>query len=428
MSIFGAMSTAISGLNAQSAAFTNISDNVANSSTVGFKGVNTSFIDYLTQSTATTNQSGSVVTRPDYTNDVQGSIAQSSDALALAITGKGMFAVSELSGDAGTAGTPVFNTQQFYTRAGDFSLDRNGYVVNSAGEYLDGWMADPVTGVLDTSKLVPIQVATTEIKPVPTSAISVSANVPATPTPTSNLSSEIQIYDAGGTAHTLQMQWAQTGTNAWTLSLSSPDNQPAAAIGSVNVTFNPDGTLATLSGAAGNVAVTGTGGQAAITLAPNFGGGPQPIVFTMGTFGSASGITQFAGTDYDPRSSTQNGVPAGNFTGIETRQNGDIVASFDTGQTVVVAHVPIAVFADPDALQRQNGQAFTATAGSGPATLQNEGVNGAGALVTGSVEDSNVDIATELSKLIVAQQAYSANAKMITAANQLMQVTIDMKQ
>ena len=91
MSLFGAMSTAISGLGAQSAAFTNISDDLANSQTVGYKGVNTSFIDYLTTSSATQNDSGAVVARPDYTNSVQGTVTQSSDSLALAIAGQGFF-------------------------------------------------------------------------------------------------------------------------------------------------------------------------------------------------------------------------------------------------------------------------------------------------------------------------------------------------
>jgi flagellar hook protein FlgE len=104
------------------------------------------------------------------------------------------------------------------------------------------------------------------------------------------------------------------------------------------------------------------------------------------------------------------------------------MANYDNGMSVQVAHIPLVTFENADALQRQNGQAFTATADSGAAIVKDVNSNGAGSLVTGSVEGSNVDIATELSKLIVAQQAYGANAKMITAANQLLQTTIDMKQ
>jgi enamine deaminase RidA (YjgF/YER057c/UK114 family) len=144
MSLFGAMNTAISGLNAQSNAFANISDNVANSQTVGYKRVDTSFVDYLTTSTPTTNDSGSVVGLPDYVNNVQGTITQTDNPLGLAIAGQGFFAVSQQTGDVN--GLPTFNPQQYYTRAGDFQMDKNGYLVNSAGEFLNGWPVNPNTG------------------------------------------------------------------------------------------------------------------------------------------------------------------------------------------------------------------------------------------------------------------------------------------
>ena len=99
MSLFGAMNTAISGLSAQSAAFSNISDNVANSQTVGYKRVDTSFIDYLTTSNATENDSGAVVAMPDYVNNVQGTITQTDNTLGLAIAGQGFFAVSQQDGE-----------------------------------------------------------------------------------------------------------------------------------------------------------------------------------------------------------------------------------------------------------------------------------------------------------------------------------------
>src|ERR1700689_3354626 len=130
MSIFGAMNSAISGLTSQSDAFGNISDNVANSQTVGFKLVDTSFVDYLTTSTPTQNQPGAVVAQPLYVNDVQGPITQTDSPLNLAIAGQGFFAVSQQTGQI--AGTPTFNPQQFYSRAGDFTLNNQGYLVNSS--------------------------------------------------------------------------------------------------------------------------------------------------------------------------------------------------------------------------------------------------------------------------------------------------------
>jgi hypothetical protein len=153
MSLLGAMNTAISGLTAQSNAFGNISDNVANSQTVGFKRIDTNFVDYLTSSTAASNTPGVVIARPDYVNDVQGTIQQQQNPLALAVAGAGFFAVSQPVGV--TAGTPSFRPEQFYTRAGDFSMDVNGYLVNSAGSYLNGWAADPTTGTLNRARWCP---------------------------------------------------------------------------------------------------------------------------------------------------------------------------------------------------------------------------------------------------------------------------------
>jgi flagellar hook protein FlgE len=123
---------------------------------------------------------------------------------------------------------------------------------------------------------------------------------------------------------------------------------------------------------------------------------------------------------------TQNGVPPGSFSGVTTQANGDVVVNYNNGQTRTIAQIPLITFNNPNALQGQNGQAFTATLGSGTPLAEAASTNGAGNLVTGSVEGSNVDIASEFSHLIVAQQAYSSNAKVVTTANQMLQATLQM--
>ncbi len=441
MSLFGAMDTAISGLNAQSAAFSNIGDNVANSQTVGFKGVDTSFIDYLTTSTASQNDSGAVATRPQYQNNVQGTISQSSDPLALAIAGQGFFAVSQSNG-TNSAGQTTFNQQQYYTRTGDFQMNSAGYLVNSAGEYLNGWTVDPATGVANQNALTPIQVNQTSDNPVATTSLDLSANLPATPgagtaTATSPLSSQINVYDALGTMHTIQLNWSQNATGDWTVNVVSPNDISNPALGSAEVQFGsasgnpvPEGTPGNVFNATGSVTTTGysAGNPATLSFTTNFGSGPQTINLNIGTYGQSNGVTQYAGTTYSLLGLTQNGVPPGSFSSVSTQSNGNITVNYNNGQSRVIAQVPIVTFNDPNSLQRQNGQAFTTTANSGNPTADAANTNGAGSLVTGSVESSNVDIATEFSKLIVAQEAYSANTKMITTASQLVQQTIDMKQ
>ncbi len=437
MSLFGAMNTAISGLNAQSAAFSNISDNVANSQTVGFKRTDTSFEDYLTTSTATQNSSGSVVARPDYINNVQGTVVQSDNPLAMAITGQGFFPVSQVVGSVGAAGSaPVFSATPAYTRTGDFALSNTGYLVNSAGEYLNGWSVDPTTGAVDRNALAPIQISQSVYNPVATSTVSLSANLPATPDANTPVSSQINVYDGLGTAHTVTLNWTQNAQNDWTVSIDVPDDVNAAARGTADVQFGAasgnavtDGTVGNVSAGTGSVTTSayGANSPANVTFTADFGQGPQTINLSLGDFGSSSGLTQYAGTTYSLRGLSQNGVPPGSFSSISTESSGAIVINYDNGQSRTVAQVPVVTFADPNALQRQNGQAFTATIGSGNPITQDAGTNGGGAIVTGSVEDSNVDIAQEFSNLIVAQRAYQANTKLVTTADDMLEQTIDMK-
>jgi len=170
-----------------------------------------------------------------------------------------------------------------------------------------------------------------------------------------------------------------------------------------------------------------SGSPATLQISANFGSGAQPITLNLGTYGQGNGLTQYAGNSYALKSLTQDGAAPGSFSGVTTKANGDVVANYDNGQSRTVAHVPLALFTDPDALQRQNGQAFTATKASGGAQTLASGGNGAGNLLTSSVEGSNVDIASEFSKLIIAQRAYSANTKVVTTAEDLLQQTLDMK-
>ena len=440
MSIFGAMSSAISGLTSQSDAFGNISDNVANSQTVGFKRVDTSFVDYLTTSTATQNEPGAVVAQPDYVNNVQGAITQTDSPLNLAIAGQGFFAVSQQTGQIG--GQPTFNPQQYYTRAGDFSLNAQGYLVNSAGQYLNGWQVDPVTGDINQNLLAPIQVTQTALNPVATSDVTLSANLPATPsagtgTLASPISSNITVYDALGTAHSVTLNWSQNASDDWTVTVNAPDAQ-TPAVGTADVQFGPlasgnpvaSGTIGQISQTTGTITAPGyvTGTTATMAMVLDIGEGPQTFNLNLGNYGGASGLTQYAGTTYDLQGISQNGVPPGSYSGVTTQSNGDVVVNYNNGQTTTIAQVPLVTFNSPDSLQGQNGQSYTATTASGNPLADAANSNGAGSLVVSSVEGSNVDIATEFSQLIVAQQAYSANAKVITTANDLLEATLNMKQ
>ncbi|MCC6718355.1 MAG: flagellar hook protein FlgE [Acetobacteraceae bacterium] len=435
MSLFGAMNTAISGLNAQSVAFGNISDNVANSQTIGFKRIDTSFIDYLTSSSALSNSPGSVQARPDYRNSIQGTIAQSENPLAMGIVGQGFFAVSRA--ETVGSGSVIFSPQSFYSRAGDFQMDRNGFLVNSAGDYLNGWAVNPLNGVVDRSSVNPIRVTQTVYNPQPTSEVSLSANLPATPTGTAPVSAQISVYDALGRDHVVTLDWTRTAANDWTVAVNVPDDIASTSRGTARVAFGPtasgnpvpQGTVGVVGNATGSVTAGAYAANTPATLSfdVDFGSGIQAITLNLGTYGLSGGMTQYAGTDFNLRGISQNGVPPGAFAGVATTQSGDVQVTYDNGQSRTIARVPVITFNDPDSLQRQDGQAFTATLASGDPLTQDARTNGAGGIVTNSLENSNVDIATEFTRLIVAQRAYSANTKMVTTADELLQQTLDMK-
>lgn len=221
MSLFGSMTTAIGGLTAQSRALGHISDNVANSQTIGFKRIDTSFVSYITSTSERLHTPGSVTARPDFTHTIQGTIEQVENKTALAVAGQGFFSVASQSGEVN--GLPTFDPRQFYTRAGDFALDRNGYLVNSAGYYLQGWDVDATTGQVDRTAVEPIRVSQLVSNPVSTSEVTLLANLPANPPEGRNsFSSSVPIYDAIGEQRTLQLEWTRAGSNNWRLDVVAP--------------------------------------------------------------------------------------------------------------------------------------------------------------------------------------------------------------
>ena len=444
MSLYSSMNTALSGMNAQSRALGHISDNVANSQTVGFKRTDTNFVSFISESTSDVHRPGTVLARPDFANQVQGTIEQVENPLALAITGQGFF----------TAALPIgknddnslrFDSRQFYTRAGDFNRNSDGYMLNGSGYALQGW---PVTnGVVDKTQLTPVRIEEDVFTPTPTAGLSFAGNLSASGT--TNQSTSIQVIDTLGRSRSLTLTFApsaSTTDNTWTLTIRAPDatnGTPAGTLGSIDIQFGkdptdntkdqPDGTLALFnnpSSAAISGSTAATGAPATVTFSANFGEGLQPMTLNLGNFGVAGGLTQFASTGasgLSVNSFDQDGIPLGAFSSVTTQKNGDVRINYDNGKSKVVARVPVTVFKDPDRLQHLDGQAFLRTIDSGEARVVEAGEDGAGLLTTSAIERSNVDIATEFSKLILAQRAYSANTRIVTTVDELLQETLNMR-
>lgn len=230
MSVFGAMTTAVGGLTAFSRSLGHISDNIANSQTIGYKRVDTSFQTLVTQSNSSGHSPGGVRARPDYTNGVQGSIQQTQTATNMAISGNGFFQVSrgeEVSGNIN------FSSQAYFTRAGDFSLDKNGYLRNSAGYYLNGWGLNS-TNRVERGTPSPIRIQQLIDNPTATSTINLQANLPLTPSADGPLpSQEVSIIDRNGETRNIRLAWRQQGQDNWRLSVDAPGSTLAPTGGTL---------------------------------------------------------------------------------------------------------------------------------------------------------------------------------------------------
>lgn len=447
MTISGALQTSITGLNGQSTAIGFISDNVANASTIGYKKVESRFQTLITQSSAqaNTHSPGGSINSPFFANNSQGSIQQVNSTTSIAVTGGGFMPVSKKNGEDANTGLPTFETTSYFTRVGDFNQNDDGYLVNSSGYFLRGYNIDQVTQVVDTSATTEVRVSNLLDSPVATSVVEYSANLPSNvvdsqtgTVPAALPTSSIQIFDALGNARTLDLLWTRVGTNTWTLQINANGSTTTAAtFGPATVSFGgvdllgataTPGTISDLVTAGGLVGSTAViNNDASFTFTVDYGSGTQALRLDLGSFGTTIGSTQFAGDTLSLNDFSQNGVPQGNFKSLAIDNDGFVSVTFDNGNVKNFYQIPLAKFRDPTELDRVDGNAFVETPFSGSAVLVSAGASGAGDYVSAAIEQSNVDIAEEFSKLIVAQRIYSANARLITASDELLQETINIR-
>src|SRR5512145_822274 len=272
MSILGAMFTAVSGVNAQSRSLGHISDNIANSQTTGYKRVETRFETLITVSNQNLHSPGGVIASPFFANAVQGNITQTQNNTNLAVTGNGFFVVSRASNQ--TATDTTFDALRYYTRAGDFEVNRDGYLVNNGGYYLNGWEVDPETGIPNTSVVSPIQISQVIDEPTPTEEIEFVGNLPAIApvNPTNPLPpTSVQVFDALGNPHNVSLVWTKRADNLWMLDIQAADS-----------------TLDPVSGT-----ISGVNDQSALTapLQPNVAPVAQVDTVTLPAGGVAPGRT-----------------------------------------------------------------------------------------------------------------------------------------
>ena len=416
MSIYGAMFAGVSGLAAQSNALSMISDNIANVNTVGYKGVSARFSTLVTQAaTVTTHTPGGVTSSPYSYIDRQGLLQGSASGTDLAVAGQGFFVVNEAS-------TPGFGDDYYFTRAGSFNPDQNGNLVNAAGYYLQGYDLRNTTPPPSSSTFTGLQtvnIANLSGSAAATTNISLGVNLPSTAAVSDTFSVTAQVFDSLGNAHDMDIVFTKSAVNSWSWTANNPTINgigTAVAAGTGTVTFATDGTPSAFVPAAPSVSLTGF----------TTGAGNATVTLDLGTVGATDGLTQFAG-NFTISNIDQDGVRFGNYTGITINEEGIVTALFDNGQRLDIYQMPLGMFRNPNGLQGKSGNVYLETNRSGNFQLNLAGNGGAGDIAPAALENSTVDLAEEFTKMIITQRAYSANTKVITTADDMLEELIRVK-
>ena len=403
---------ALSGLNAASQDLQVTGNNIANSSTVGFKSSRTEFADLFSASFAGVSKVaiGRGVRLASVTQEFsQGTVDFTGNNLDLSINGQGFFLLS----DGGA---------QIVSRAGAFQVDRDGYIVNALGHRLQTYRAlDPAGNAFTLGTPSDTQLTIGASPPQSTSNMDVSVNLQAdTPDlgpgvidnldPTTySYSNSMTVYDSLGASHTSTIYFRKTGNNQWDVGHYIDGNLvTTGGAAASTVTFNPDGTL-------------NTGGT--ITYdAYNPGLGSNPINITL----DLQNTTQFGG-NFSITSLTQDGFTTGRLSGIQVDEKGVLAANFTNGRFDVLGKVALANFTNPNGLAQLGDNSWAETLGSGPIQLSEAGAGTIGLLQAGGLESSNVDVSAQLVNLIMAQRSFQANAQVISTADAATQAILNIR-
>lgn len=431
MTISSSLNAGVAGLSANATRLASISDNIANSSTFGYKRVETDFHSLVLGSSGRSYTAGGVRTINQRMIDQGGSLVTTSNPTDLAVRGRGMFPVASAAEVLGGTGDP----ELLLTTTGSFRIDEDGYLATNSGLILMGWPAG-LDGSIppfsrDTSDgLEPVQFALNLIGD-PTTAIDMSLNVPATGTAAGAsgdpYSLSVEYFDNLGTSQNISMTFTPTvpatgASNEWTIVMTD-SAQDDAVVGEYVVTFDDSrtagGTIASVTTVSGG-AYDPASGEIELTVA----GGP--ITLDIGAVGDNQGMSQLSDS-FAPISITKDGSPVGNMTSVEVDENGNVFALFDSGVTKRIYQIPLVDMPNPNGLQALDQQTYRPSTESGAFFLWDAGDGPTGDIKSYAREESTTDVATELTSMIQTQRAYSSNAKVIQTVDEMLQETTNIK-
>ncbi|WP_153772073.1 flagellar hook protein FlgE [Labrenzia sp. CE80] len=422
MGLFGVMRTGVSGMNAQSSKLGTVADNIANSSTTGYKMAESEFSSQVLAQGSGSYNSGGVQAHTVYSISDQGSMAYTTSKLDLGVDGNGFFVVAD--GD----GSPVL------TRAGSFVPDGEGYLLNTAGYYLQGYPiadgATPTTIANGLGGLESINISQNQLDASATDSATLWTNVPESATivaaadlPSANLATStysaktsVVVYDNLGNELTLDVYYSKVTETAadsdWEVAIFNSEDAAAgggfpytsAALSTETLTFDmTTGELTAASATDINITV------------PNGG------TFDVDLSGSTYLAADFTVTEVEANGNAPSAVDS-----VEFDEDGILYAIYSNGDRRAIYQIPLADVASPDKLTPLSGNIYQVSTESGDVRVGFPGEGGLGDLVVGALEGSNVDLATELTSMIESQRTYTANSKVFKAGSDLLEELVNL--
>jgi flagellar hook protein FlgE len=428
MTISSSLNAGVSGLNANASRLASISDNIANSSTFGYRRVESNFESMVLSQNGGKYSAGGVRATTQRLIDEGGSLVTTSNATDLAVRGRGFIPVALASEVRAGNGNP----EMLLTSTGSFRTDSDGRLVTESGQVLLGWPAGPDGTIPNnprdsSDRLEPVQINVNQLTGEPTTEINLGVNLPATETDATAAGNSQQLsveyFDNLGRSETVGVNFtpnqpATGSSNQWTMTLTD-SAQDGAVIGEIDIEFDDarasGGELLAVTGPDSG-AYDGTTGR----LTVNVDGGPMEI--NIGRLNTSDGLTQLSDR-FAPLSISKDGTPVGSMTSAEVDENGFVRAFFDTGATRVIAQVPLVDMPNPNGMVSLDSQTYRPSLESGPFFLWDAGDGPTGEVVGFSRQESATDVAGELTSMIQTQRAYSSNAKVIQTVNEMLQET-----
>lgn len=431
MTISSSLSAGVAGLSSQASKLATISDNIANSSTNGYRRVQTEFHSVVNSFGQAKYSAGGVRVTSTRLISEGGTLTSTSNATDLAVRGKGMLPVTSVTGLAeGVVNEPRLTT------TGSFRLNQDGFLTTSGGLALMGWPARP-DGTIPPypqdsfNALTPIRLNANEYSGEETTRIAIQTNLPAVESEAGaagdTRSLSIEYFDTLAKPQSLEVSFTPTvpatgASNEWTMIIRDGASG-GAVVGQYTLNFN---TSAAAGGTLQSVTATSGGAYDPTTGSVTINAAHGPIDVSLGKLNESGGMTQVADR-YVPGATAKDGFPAGNLIGVEVDKQGYVRANYDNGSARTVAQIPLVDVPNVNGLNSHDDQTYSVSKDSGNFLLWRPGDGPVGEVMGFALEESATDVARELTDLIQTQRAYSSNAKIIQTVDEMLQETTNMK-